>query len=554
MARMTGKRAVMEMLKAEGVSYVFGNPGTSEGGFMQALSGFPEIKYILAVQEGVAVGMADAYARATGTVGFLQLHIDSGLLNGFSLLNDSFAGGTPLVVVAGNKDIRKLAEGRSDLAAMAAPYAKWSVEMTHPEQAPSVMRRAFQEARTLPRGPVFVGLSANALDGEGEMEIATHGAIYPSVQPDLDAVDKAAERLASASNPVMLIGDRLAENRGQNPAVAVAERLGARVYTHGATQMCFPTSHPQFVGPLSLRNPQHREAIRKADVVLAVGANVFSDFFHHPEPVLGPRSKLVHFDSNASAIGRSEPTAIGVAGSEALSLSSLDAALGERMTGASIEEAQDRARSLAREKQVSADAFRASLEKRRGARPMSPATMMSELSDAMPADTVVCDDAVSSKGALHAARRFDDPDALWGQRGGAIGWGMGATLGLKLAYPDRPVVGVIGDGSAMMTVQALWTAAVQRLPVVYAICNNASYRVLKVNMDVYVRQILRDPDLQPSYLGADFDQPFDFASLARGFGVYGRRIEDPAAIGPEMQRAIESGEPAVLDIVIDGSV
>ena len=144
---MKGSDALMEMLRAEGVKYIFGNPGTSEAAIMDSLENYPEFEYILAVQESVAIGMADTYARATGKPAFVSLHIDNGLSNSFALLIDSYNTGTPMVVTAGNKDVRKLAEGRSDLAEMARPYTKWSAEITHPEQYPSVIRRAFNEAR-----------------------------------------------------------------------------------------------------------------------------------------------------------------------------------------------------------------------------------------------------------------------------------------------------------------------------------------------------------------------------------------------------------------------
>ena len=171
MPRMTGKRALMEMLRAEGVDFIFGNPGTSEGPILDALEGYPDLRYMLTTQEGVAMGMADGYARAAGKVSFVNLHIETGLANGISLLQNAKDGGTPLVLTAANKDIRKLAEDRTDLAEMVRLFTKWTAEVTHPEQVPSVMRRAFQEAKTPPTGPTFVAFSANALDDEAEMDI-----------------------------------------------------------------------------------------------------------------------------------------------------------------------------------------------------------------------------------------------------------------------------------------------------------------------------------------------------------------------------------------------
>ena len=160
---MTGKKALLEMLKAEGVEYIFGNPGTSEGPIIDMLGDYPEFKYILALQESVAVGMGESYARATETASFVSLHVDSGLANGIALMLDALNTGTPMVVTSANYDVRKITENKTDLAELVRPVTKWAVELTHPDQIPSAMRRAFNEANSHPKGPVYVGFTANAL-------------------------------------------------------------------------------------------------------------------------------------------------------------------------------------------------------------------------------------------------------------------------------------------------------------------------------------------------------------------------------------------------------
>ena len=212
MARMTGKRAMMEMLKAEGAEYIFGNPGTSESAIMDELEAHPELDYKLVLQEGVAMGMADGYARASGKPAFINLHIETGLANGISLLHNAKEGGTPLVLSAGNLDIREFARGRTDLAEMVRLFTKFTAEATHPEQIPSLMRRAFQEAKTPPTGPTFVAFSANSLDDEGEMDIYPSPRGYFRTAPDAQAVEDAARILAGANNPVIVVGDRIAQS------------------------------------------------------------------------------------------------------------------------------------------------------------------------------------------------------------------------------------------------------------------------------------------------------------------------------------------------------
>ena len=553
MTRMTGKRAFMEMLQAQGVKYIFGNPGTSESGIMSSLPSYPDIEYVLTTQEGVAMGMADGYANATGQPAVVNLHIETGLANGISLLHHAMDGGTPLVLTSGNKDVRKLTEGRSDLAEMVRQFTKWSVEITHPEQVPSVLRRAFNEATTPPTGPTYVGISANALEDEAVMEILPASGGHYRSGPDAGAVQAAAGLLATAENPVILVGDRLAHSGGADEAVRLAELLGARVYTTSYARMNFPSEHSQFLGRINVALPAWREALSSADVLLAVGTDVFPGFFYFSGRVLSDKTKLIHLDSAYRAVGRSEPTDLGIIADPKSALEDIYDATAQNMSGVAREAARSRVDTVAQQKEVRTAAWQERLKERWDLRPMSAERMMSEAAGALPDDTIIVDDSISCKDALHGAFNFNEPDSIFGERVGAIGWGMGSTMGVKLAHPNRPVVGVVGDGSAMMTVQALWTAAVANIPVVYLICNNRSYRILKLNMNIYKNQILHEESPE-SYVGMDFPIPLNIAGIANAIGVYGRTIEDPTEIGPALRQALDSGKPAVLDVVIDGSV
>ena len=554
MPRMTGKRALMEMLRAEGVSYIFGNPGTSESAILDALEDYPDIEYILTTQEGAAMGMADAYARSTQRPSFVNLHIETGLANGISLLNNAKEGGTPMVVTSANKDVRKLAEGRTRLDEMVRLFTKWSVEATHPEQIPSVIRRAFNEAKTPPTGPVYVGFSANALDGEAEVEIVPSSPGYFRMAPDARAISETADLLASASNPVIIVGDRLAQSGGIAEAVRVAELTGAQVYSSAYSEMNFPTAHPQYMGRSAPSSPDTRELFADADVVLAVGTNVFSGFFYYSGRALGPQTNLIHMDQAPSEVGKSEPTDIGVIADPKTGLAALAEALESAMSGSDSEAAKGRAANLAERKAHMDAEVQRRLEERWDMSPMSTERMMREVASALPPGTLIADDSVTTRDAVHSAISFDEPGSVFGERGGALGWGMGGAIGLKLANPDRPVVGIIGDGSSMMTVQALWTAATYNIPVVYVICNNRAYRILKLNMNVYKRDMMGEQEPQSKYMAMDFPIPMNIADMAEAMGVSGQSVTDPAEIAPALRAALESGRPAVLDISIDGSV
>lgn len=556
MTIMSGKRALMEALRLEGVKYIFGNPGTSETPIMDALESYPEFKYMLTVQEGVAMGMADAYGRATGQPAFVNLHIETGLANGISLLTNAHQGGSPIVLTAANKDMRELARGRTDLVAMVSQFTKWSGEVTHPAAIAPALRRAFQEARTPPTGPTFVAFSADSLDGEADVELIPSLSNYTHTRPDKDAIKDAVRILAQSVNPILLLGDIVGESGAVSEAVRLAETLGARVYSSSYSAMNFPSSHTQYLGGMRLGFPTSSQTLSSADVVLAVG-NLQSGAFMFSSPsmkFIGTKTALIHVDSDPSAVGRTEATDVGIVADPKSALAEIEEMLSGEMSKSAIAKAIQRADTIATEKQKEMSNWQRGLEEKWDSSPMSPERMMNEVASGIPKNAIVINDAVTTGASLLASIPFDDPGSIFGGRGGALGWGMGGALGIKLANPDRPVVAVIGDGNAMMTIQALWTAAIENIPVVYIICNNGAYRVLKVNMKIYKDLILKGESQESKYMGMDFPIPFDMAAIANGFGIQGRRIEDPGELAQAVRDAIEGNQPTLLDVVIDGAV
>ncbi|MEC9292724.1 MAG: thiamine pyrophosphate-binding protein [Chloroflexota bacterium] len=548
--KLAGKHALLQMFVAEGVSYVFGNPGTSETPMMTILPEYKDLNYMLVLQEGVAVGMAEGYGRSTGTVPLVSLHIDNGLANGLSLMIDQLRSGTPMVVTAGNKDIRKLGSGRSDLAELARPFAKWSAEITHAGQVPSVIRRAFQEAKTSPTGPVFVGMSANAFDDIADVNIQGSTEVVQNSSTDLNAVGEVCDLLATASKPIMIIGDRL--NGGNQAALKLAETAGIPVYGHGSFEVNFPATHPLWQGNLSVRNPDAVKAIRSADLIIATGCTVFDDFFYQAEDIIPKSTKLVHIDSDPGSVGKSEPADIAILAAPSEVVSQLAEAVSYEFTGTKAEEAALRIKDAAAISTARREAFAKSVSTQRNMSPMSPATFAATFAEALPSDATVFNDGISTAGLIFEAMSPDERGSYYAIRGGAIGWGMGATMGVQLGLPDRPVVGVMGDGTAIMTVQALWTAANSNIPAVFVICNNRSYRILKLNSNVYHRmQELPTPD---SYVASDFDLPLDFKSQADAYGVEGVRVKTPDELTAQIRRGCELNKPLVIDAVIDGTV
>ena len=549
---MSGKQAVLEMLKAEGIEYIFGNPGTSEGPLIDMLGDYPEFKYIMALQESVAMGMGESFARSTEKTSFVSLHVDSGLANGIALMLDALNTGTPMVVTSANYDSRKINETKTDLAELVRPVTKWAVELDLPDQIPSVLRRAFNEANSHPKGPVYVGFTANALEGIAEMNIVPSGKVHDEVIPSPTGILEAAKLLAHAKNPALMVGDRVSDDNAISESVSIAELLGMAVFQSRGAEVSFPTTHPQYQGMHSLRSQESRESLKEFDVVLTVGMDTLDELFYWGDVILEESQKLIHIDPIPGRVGRSEPTDVGI-------ISNCKTGLAELIL--EVSKTVDQNIVTARKSQVISDAlsqkeaYEESVKAKWNSTPMSPARMMYELSNAIPKNSIVVDDSISNRAAMRHYFPAIERNDIRGVRGQSIGGGIGATMGTQCAFPDRPVFGVLGDGSTMMTVQGLWTAANDKIPCIFVICNNGMYRVLKTNFNVYQKEILNEPEpAGDNLLYSDFVTPFNLCTIAEGMGLHSERVTDPNEIAGAVNRALASGGPALLDIVIDGKI
>ena len=553
MPQIAGKHIVMQMLQAEGVKYIFGNPGTTETPFLDAVQDYPDIQYMLATQEAPAIGMADAYARATGRPSFANLHVAGGLANGISMLYDAYRGGTPMVLTAGQSDTRMLLQEPTlsgNLVEMTRQYTKWSFEVQHAKDIPEAMRRAFKIAKTPPTGPVFLSLPWNVLDEEADVDIVPSSDGYFRIRPDAQALEKASEILANAQNPLMVVGDRIAQSMAVEEAVRVAELLGAPVRSTAFSEVNFPTSHSLYLGALDLTSSAGRKQFEQHDAILAVGTNVFSQFFY-TDPILPPGVKLVHLDSTPYEIERTFPVAAGLWADPKAGLTELAESLEDRMSGSQREAAVSRAAEIGDLKQKKVDALHKRGKDKWDNALMPPERMMKEIADALPPNAIIVDESITSSGALRGAIDFDEPGSFFGIRGGALGWGMGGALGVHLAHPDRKVVAVVGDGAAMYTIQSLWTATRYKMPVTYVICNNQSYRILKNAMVNYLSGSGRDSQ----FVGMNFtENPMDYSRIAEGFGLFGQRISDSRELRPALEKAFAHDGPSLVDVVIDGAL
>ena len=552
---LSGRYALLDQLVSDGVSHVFGNPGTTEQAFMDALQEYPQLQYILSLHESVATGVADGYARASGRPSFLQLHINPGLGNAMGMLYNSYRTRTPMVVYAGQHPQRGASQEpilAGDLVRMAEPVTKWALNVEDAAEVPGMLRRAFKVAMEPPRAPVFLSIPTNVMDEEGDVDITPTPYVNTRVRPDPEAVERVAELLASAQSPVIICGDGVATSGAVPELVRLAEALGARVHSSFAAEMPFPEDHPLYAGLLNLvAEPMLKGQLSAADVVLAIGTPVLTVLFPLKETPFPLQSTLIHIDLDPWEISKSWPAQHGIVADPRLAITDLLAALQKHLSPAHKEAAERRTQATRSMAEAFMQAMDASAQAKWDNVPISPARMAKEIAQAMAPGTVLFDESITAGGHLMRHVRMSEPGSHYRATGGGLGPGMPNPIGIKLARPDRPVLSVIGDGAALYTIQALWTAAHHKIPVTWIIANNASYRILKLNMLEY----LGEGAAGREFVAMDLTEPkLDYSHIAASFGVKGVRVEQPDEIGDALREAQSANEPRVVDIVIDGDI
>jgi thiamine pyrophosphate-dependent acetolactate synthase large subunit-like protein len=552
-----GRYALFEQLRADGFKFMFGNPGTVEQGFLDTIGEFPDIAYILALQETIAVAMADGYARAARRPAIVQLHSGVGLGNGVGMLYQAKRGHAPLIVFAGESGVRydaMDAQMASDLVAIARPVTKWATRVTHPTSLLRVIRRAIKIASTPPMGPVFVALPMDVLD-----DVTTEPAVPTSipvtqVAPGAAEIEHAARLLAHAQRPLIIFGDGVAFSGAQRDLVAVAEALGADVWGADSSEISIQTSHPQYRGQLGHMFGSHSGPIvGAADAILVVGTYLLPEVFPNLDSIFARDASVVHVDLDAYEIGKNFPVDLGLVADPAATLRALLPALRSAM-GSGDEAAATNRRAAARARRDDEDrqakaADSAAWEQT----PMRPARFMSELAKRLGPKSVIFDEALTSSPELTRYLSLDQPGGYYQTRGGSLGVGIPGAIGAKLAHPDATVIGFTGDGGSMYTIQALWTAAHHGIGAKFVICNNGSYKLLKLNIQQYWRERgMPEHDFPASF---DLLQPeIRFDLMAQSMGVGSVRVERPDQIGPALDAALADDKPFLIDLVLTDEV
>jgi benzoylformate decarboxylase len=549
---MSGKRAFLDLLKQEGVEILFGNPGTTELPLMDAFATENELRYLLGLQEAAIMAMADGYAQASGKLAAVNLHVTPGLGNAMGMLYDAQKAGSPILLTAGQHEQSFVATEPilwADLPTIARPLVKWSSEVHRLADLPRLVHRAAKTALAPPTGPVFLSLPGDILRADADIELMAPTRVAPRLRGDKAAVEAAADLLARAQRPVIMAGDAVAHSRAHAELVELAELLGAPVYTEFVPSTAsFPASHPLFRGSMVRLAPEVRKVLAQHDVLFSVGGDLFTLSLPSDVDPMPTGIELVHLDVDPWELGKNYPPAVAILGDPKATLPEITAAIRERMTSGARAAARDRLARATGAIAAEREALKTKARALAGATPVQPLALLEAIGEMLPANAVVVEEALSSSPGIRQLIRSDDPQSYFGLRGGGIGWGLPAAIGVKLALPDRPVVGLIGDGSAMYTVQALWSAARYRVDAVFVILNNTSYRILKQRLH-NMRGLAEQAD---TYVGMELTDPrIDFVGLARSLGVNAERARTVHEATDILGHALENGGPTLIDVELD---
>jgi benzoylformate decarboxylase len=552
---MSACDAMLHLLAEAGVKYLFGNPGTTELPLSDALVDDSRIKYILGLQEVPVMAMADGFAQASRSPGVVNVHISCGLGNAMGMLYNAHRAGTPLILTAGQQDRRLKFEEPilwSDMVRVARPWTKWATEVERAADLPLAIRRAVQTSLMPPTGPVFLSIPVDVQREMGEFDLSPPQPINPLVRPPLDELQRAAKVLAQAKNPAILAGSRVLESDAVEELVKFAELLGAPVLAESGTthgRLAFPCTHPLSAPGMPVYAPEIHPRLSEFDALFVVGMDLFRLYvYFEPDRVVPNHIRLIHMDQDPWELGKNYPTEVSVCGHPKPGLDELEAILRETMTPAQRETAVKRGRERSEAHRKMREQLQARAAQEWNVRPLTPLATMSALARVFPKNGAVIEEAVTTTGtALERLGAIHDPTGYFGHRGWALGWGLGCSIGVKLAWPDRPVLGILGEGASLYGIQGLWTAAKYRIPVTFVICNNAQYQILKIGAQGMALPRAKEGRFE----GMDLTGPeIDMVSLAKSFGVEAHRVSDPDELSQRVKDSFGRETPLVLDVPI----
>jgi benzoylformate decarboxylase len=523
-ASLTVKHATLDLLRAFGINKMFGNPGSTELPF---LSDWPDdIDYVLGLQEASVIGMADGYAQATRNAGFVNLHSAAGVGNALGNIFTAHRNQTPLVITAGQQ-ARSILPWQPFLSAERAsefprPYVKFSIEPARAEDVPAAIARAYYVAMQPPCGPTFVSVPID--DWTQPAQPVQARSVSREIGPDPVALKTLATALAASKSPALVVGPGVDRAEAVDLMVRLAEKTRAAIWVSPFSARCsFPERHPQFAGFLHASPAQLSDALRGHDLVAVIGAPVFTFHVEGHAAIFDGATTIFQItdDPDAAAV-----TPVG---------SSIIASMKPAL--AALLEMLPEARRAMPEGRSLPPAPRAS-------DPIAAEFLLHTLATAMPDDAVLVEEAPSHRPAMQKFMPMRGQDSFYTMASGGLGHGLPAAVGIALGRPGVRTVCLIGDGSAMYSIQALWTAAQRKLPLTVVVLNNSGYGAMRSFSQVM--QVRNVPGL---------DLPgIDFVRIAEGMGCDAVRVTTSSELAPALQRGLAHAGASLIEVTVDSAV
>jgi len=513
-----------------------------------------EIKYILALHEDSALGIAAGYAEATGRPAVVNLHTNPGLAHALGNLYNVYRAGTPLIVTAGQQDTRSMIDEPllyADMLQLARQHTKWCWEVHHAAEIPIAMARAFKIAQTAPTGPVFLSLPVNVMEERADIELPPVTQIGARVRGDRLKIKEAAAVLAGAKNPAIIAGDGCARSGALAEVAKLAELIAARVHAEPLNSLLvFPTGHPLYAGPLFPNAKQTRGLLEGVDVILALGVNNLAPLVYTGAGLLPDGVRLIQIDAGEHELGKTYPADVAILADPRSAIEELIDELSPFTSAASELLAKRRTIitshiDAARAKFVE-HAMTGSID---GS--MSPGFVAREMRAAAERNAVLVDESVTSTAFVRTIFELNEPNSFFYAKGGSLGLALPEAVGVKLAMPDRQVICAVGDGTALYTIQGMWTAVRYGLAVKFIVFNNASYMILKGGLLAMKGESAE----RGVFVGMDMTEPeIDFVKMAESMGVSARRVTMVDDLRPALDWSFSENGPTLLDVAISREV
>jgi benzoylformate decarboxylase len=552
MNRITGRSAFLAVLKDEGVTHLFGNPGTTELPIMHALKEHPDLTYVMAMQESLVVAIADGFSRASGRLVACNVHVAPGLGNAMGALYNAKFTGTPMILTAGQQEqghglMEPMLYG--PLVRIAEPLVKWAVEVTRLEDLPRIIRRAAKVATTPPTGPVFISLPGDILNSEAGVDLGRSTRVDTRVKPADEPLQALVWRILRAERPVIIAGDEVVKSDALDEAALLSMTLGCPAYQQSVAYGAhFLSESPCFMGVVSRVQKQTRDMLAAYDLMIVLGADPLRMSVHSEVDPLPNGMSIVQIGLVEWDLAKNYPAEIALKADVKETLRVLIPALKAAGGAALDKRAKNGITALASKNWTARRTMLVDeIAKNRDCTPIDPDWLTLQVVEAMPTNAILVDEGLTAARHMSALRPNRDRYGYHALASGGIGWGLPASVGVSLANPDRPVVCYSGDGSAMYSIQALWTAAHHKLSLTVVIVNNGGYRIIKQRLLAFHHD--------DHFVGMDFvDPPVDFTGIAKALGLEAIRITKAKDVTPALVSAFGRPGAKLIEVVVEGSV